>query len=97
MIYFGLIFILILIIFIDKYLLEIGIDKTTFKYPSVREQLQNIVKWDKIHFVADYELAGYRVYYYEDADICSTSSGYYLNIHFYTYVPFTAIKFNENK
>lgn len=94
MIYFGLILILILIIFIDKYCLEIGIEKTTFKYPSVREQLQNIVKWDKIHFVADYELAGYRVYYYEAAG-SSTSSGYYLNTRFYDYVPFTAIKFNE--
>lgn len=96
MIYFGLILILILIIFIDKYYLEIGIEKTTFKYPSVKEQLQKIVKWDKIHFVADYELAGYRVYYYEDVGSL-TKSGYYLNMHFYTYVPFTAIKFNENK
>lgn len=96
MIYFGLIFIIILIIFIDKYFLEIGIEKTTFKYPSVREQLQNIVKCNKIHFVADYELAGYRVYYYENDGI-RTSSKDYLNTRFYDYVPFTAIKFNENK
>lgn len=95
MIYFGLILIIILIIFIDKYLLEIGVEKTTFKYPSVREQLQNIVKWNKIHFVADYELAGYRVYYYEDVG-SYTKNGYYLDPYFYTYVPFTAIKFNKN-
>lgn len=93
--YFGLIFIITLVIFIDKYLSKIKIEKTTFKYPSVREQLQNIVKWNKIHFVEDYLLAGYRVYYYEDVGTL-TKSGYYLNTRFYTYVPFTAIKFNKN-
>lgn len=94
MIYFGLIFVLILVVFIDKYLLEIGIEKTTFKYPSVREQLQKIVKWDKIHFVADYELAGYRVYKYVEKSPTSFQ-GYRLDRTLYWYVPFTDIKFNE--
>lgn len=95
MIYFGLILIIILVILIDKYLLEPGIERTTFKYPSVREQLQKIVKWDRIRFVADYELAGYRVYRYVDKGF-STFQGYKLERTYY-FVPFTDIKFNKGE